>query len=93
MEYAINNKIEDKPAFAWWVTYILKKRKAIVSKIKSKYWQRTHKYGIRVPKSVDEALRRDQDNGNDYWKVAIELEMKKINDAFEIYNVDTNDLV
>ena len=57
--YAINNKIQEEPAFAWWVPYTMKKRKAIISKLKSKYWQRTHKYGIRIPKSVKEAYQID----------------------------------
>ena len=50
--YAVNNKIDDEPAFAWWVPYTIKKRSAIIKKVKSKYWQRTHKYGIRMPKNV-----------------------------------------
>jgi hypothetical protein len=53
--YAKANRIDDEPAFAWWVPYVYKKRDQILSKIKSKYWQRTHKYGIRIPKSVAEA--------------------------------------
>ena len=54
-EYAINDKIEDQPVFAWWVPYVIKKRTRIVSKLKSKYWQRTPKYGICKPKNIDEA--------------------------------------
>jgi hypothetical protein len=54
-QYSINNHIDDEPAFAWWVPYVQKKKARILSKIKSKYWQRTHKYGIRIPKSIDEA--------------------------------------
>ena len=40
-DYAVNNKIQDEPAFAWWVPFVLKKRIAIISKIKTKYWQKT----------------------------------------------------
>ena len=54
-DYAIANDIEGEPAFAWWVPYVIKKRDSIIRKVKSKYWQKTHKYGIRVPKNVDEA--------------------------------------
>ena len=36
-EYAIRNKIDKEPAFAWWVPYTLRKQKRILSKIKSKY--------------------------------------------------------
>ena len=41
-DYAVANAIQDEPVFAWWVPYKLKKRIAIISKVKSKYWQKTH---------------------------------------------------
>lgn len=78
--YAINNKISDEPAFAWWIPHTLKKRSIIISKVKSKYWQRTHKYGIKIPKNVEQAYKIDKENNNDYWRKAIEKEMKKIRD-------------
>eukprot|EP00980_Cylindrotheca_fusiformis_P014246 scaffold3766_cov80-Cylindrotheca_fusiformis.AAC.1 len=31
-EYAVANKIEEEPAFKWWVPYVLKKRNRILSK-------------------------------------------------------------
>ena len=65
-QYSINNNIDHHPAFAWWVPYVEKKKKIIISKIKSKYWQRTQKYGIRIPKSVKEANELDKINGNTY---------------------------
>ena len=37
-EYAVANKIEDQPAFALWVPNVLRWRKRIFSKLKSKYW-------------------------------------------------------
>ena len=43
-----------------------KKRKTIISKLRSKYWQRTHNYGIRILKSVKEAYEFDKYNGNKY---------------------------
>ena len=92
-DYATNNNIADEAAFAWWVPYTKKKRKAIISKIKSKYWQRSHKYGIRVPKSVKEALEIDKEEGNNVWRNSIEEEMKKIKNAFKEYNGNVNDLV
>lgn len=58
-DYAIANKIQDEPAFAWWVPFTIKKREHHISKVKSKYWQRTHKYGIEIPKSVAHALELD----------------------------------
>ena len=82
-EYALANKILDEPAFNWWARHVLKKRDRIIRKVKSRYWERSHKYGVRLPKSVAEALRMDRESGTDFWQRAIEKEMKNINCAFE----------
>ena len=55
-EYAHQKQILKEPAFIWWVSHALKR---IISKTKSKYWTRTHKFGVRIPHSVDEALELD----------------------------------
>ena len=91
--YAMENKIADQPAFAWWVPYTIRKMKSILSKVKSKYWQRTHKYGIRVPKNVNEAYEIDKENGDTLWTDAIKEEMVKIKNAVRKYNGDPSDLV
>ena len=39
-DYAVANGLLEEPVFAWWVPYTLKKRKAIVQKVKTKYWRR-----------------------------------------------------
>ena len=77
-EYAVANRIQDEPAFAWWVKTVLRRRNRIISKVKKKYWRTTHKYGVRVPKSVQEALQLDEINGNTLWRDAINKEMSKI---------------
>ena len=53
------------------------KRERIVKKVKAKYWRTTHKFGIRLPKNVEEALRIDAENNNTLWRDAIEKEMSK----------------
>ena len=92
-EYAINNEIDKEPAFAWWVPYTIKKRKSIISKIKTKYWQRTHKFGIRIPKSVKEAYEIDAENGDTVWRDAVRQEMKKIREAFQKYDGNPHELI
>ena len=62
--YSVRARISQEPAFAWWVSFVLKKRNRIIAKVKSKYWVRIHKFGIRVPKSVTEAKRLDEANGD-----------------------------
>jgi hypothetical protein len=77
-EYAKANKISDKPAFAWWVNEVIKRRNRIIAKVKSRYWKTTHKFGIELPHSVKEAFEIDRRNGNNFWREAIEKEMSKI---------------
>ncbi|GAX14347.1 hypothetical protein FisN_UnNu047 [Fistulifera solaris] len=87
-EYAKANNIHDEPAFAWWVGDVLQKRNTILAKVKSRYWKTTHKFGIRIPKTVQEALQIDKDTGTDFWRRAIEKEMGKISamGTFERWN-------
>jgi len=85
--------ISETPAFAWWVPYVIKKSQKIISKTKSKYWIRTHKFGIRIPHSVEEALATDKENGDTLWWDAICKEMKNVRDAFEEYDGNISDLV
>ena len=87
-EYALTQQIDDEPAFAWWVPYTLKKRERIISKLKSKYWQTTHKYEIRIPRNVAEAYEIDRVNGNTLWTDSIAQEMKNVRVAFEL--LETN---
>ena len=81
-EYAISNHIDDEPAFKWWVSLVMRKRNRMVNKVKKKYWRTTHKYGIRVPKTVAEALQLDKENGNTYWADAVAKEMGKAKVAY-----------
>ena len=85
-DFAQLHGIHEEPAFAWWVTYTEKKRKTIISKLKSKYWQRTHKYGIIIPKSVKEVYTFDKDNGNNLWTEGINEEMNKVRIAVQESN-------
>ena len=65
----------------------------IIKNIKSKYIQRTHKYGIRVLKSVKEAQEVDTQNSNNLWMDSIRSEMTNIRVAFETYDGEVKDLV
>ena len=48
-EYSVRMRISQEPAFAWWVSFVIKKQNIIISKVKSKYWMHSHKFGICVP--------------------------------------------
>jgi hypothetical protein len=92
-EYARNNRLLDEPVFAWWVNHTLRKRDRILQKVKSKYWERTHKYGIEVPKTINDAKRIDSKNGNTLWTDAVRLEMKNVRIAFDEHHGDVEKLV
>ena len=80
-QYAVANKLASEPAFAWWIHSVLRKKDRIISKVKSKYWKRTHKYGIELPHSVEEAYAIA--SGTDFWARAIAKEMKNVMVAFD----------
>ena len=56
-------------------------RDRILKKVKSKYWTRTNKYGLGIPKSInDEEIEIDKENGNTLWMDAIKMDMKNFED-------------
>ena len=64
-EYATAHDIADDPEFNWWVNQILEKRDRIISLVKrrnTRYLKKTSKYGIGLPKFVDDAYLIDKKN-------------------------------
>jgi hypothetical protein len=82
-EYAFANQIIDEPTFLWWAKQVLRHQDQIISKLKSRYWQTTHKFGIQLPHSVEEALNIDKMTKLSFWRNAIDKEMKNMRPAFE----------
>ena len=70
-EYDVLTLIQEEPAFAWCSPHVLRKRNQIVSKVKSNYWIRTHKFGINIPESITEVIVIDGENGDTLWWDAI----------------------
>jgi hypothetical protein len=83
-EFARARGIDEEPAFAWWVPYTLRKRDVIISAVKSRMNRATHKYGVEMPYSVEQAYALDRKNGNTIWADAIGLEMTNVGIAFEV---------
>jgi hypothetical protein len=54
--------------------------------VKSKYWQQTQKYGIKIPKSVKHALELDQKNGDSQWWEASMTEMANARVVFQVFD-------
>jgi hypothetical protein len=92
-EYTIANDISHLPAFQWWVPYTIKKRDHIIAKVKTSYWQKTHKYGLEIPKNYQDCIRIDVENGNRLWQDSVRNEMKTVRPAFELYEGSIQDLV
>ena len=61
----------------------VRKRKIVISKLKGKNWHTTHKFGIRLPQYVKEALEIDRITGTDFWQKAINKEMSKVTVAWK----------
>ena len=61
---------------------MLRKRNRIVAKVK-RYWRTTHKFGIGLPKTVEEALAIDEETGTDFWRKALAKEMAKVKVAWK----------
>jgi len=53
-------------------------RDRIIKKVKSKYWWTTHKFGIEITKSVEEAYAIDRNTGTSHWARAIDKEMQNM---------------
>jgi Reverse transcriptase (RNA-dependent DNA polymerase) len=51
---------------------------------RTKHIRKGYKFGIRIPTSVTEALKLDDENNNTYWYDAIMKEMKNVRIAFEL---------
>ena len=62
-EYAVANKIISEPAFSWWILAVLRRTERIISKVKSSYFKRMHKYGVELPHSVAEDWRLMRERG------------------------------
>jgi hypothetical protein len=65
-KYSVINQISEEPAFAWWVKDVLRHRDRIISKVKSRYWKKTHKYGIELPKDAKRTMEIDAETGTNF---------------------------
>ena len=52
--------------------------KVTIKKIKTKYWDTSIKFGIKIPKNIKEAERFDVENENTFWMDTVKEEMQQI---------------
>jgi hypothetical protein len=89
-EYAVAAGIQNEAAFEWWVPYTLRKRDRIISAVSARVKRVTHKYGIEIPFTIQQAYDIDKKNGNNIWREAIEKEMGNLKVAFDILDHEEN---
>ena len=87
-EFAVSQGIDHEPAFAWWVNYTIKKRDKIIAAVNARYHKRTHKFGLEIPKSMEDCKRIDKANGNTLWQDAVAAEINAVRVAFKIKHGD-----
>jgi ribosomal protein L31E len=83
-EYAVANRIDQEPAFKWWVPHTLQKRNRTTSKVK---------FGIKLPHMVEEALEIDHATNTDFWHKAINKEMSRVKVAWKVHEGHTPEQV
>ena len=66
---------------------------AIISNIKYKFWKKTHKYEIQIPRNVREEKAIDTENGNELWEESTVTEMINNMCAFKNYEGNTSEVV
>ena len=78
-EFTYMAGIAGEPAYNWWVGWVIKKRDRIISLVKcrsAQYLKRHHKFGIELPKTVEEALEIDRHTNTTFWGNAIKKECR-----------------
>lgn len=74
-KYAISKGIDNEPTFHWWVTQVAKTSDHIVGSVQARYLKGQQKFGIDIPRVVEEALAIDRETNTTFWSNAIEKEM------------------
>ena len=86
-EYSVAQGIDHEPAFNWWVLHVIKKRSVIISLVEqrnTRYLKQSHKFGIQLPKSAQEARNFDRQNCNQYCQEAIDKKIRNVRRTFQI---------
>ena len=65
------------------VTKNLERIISLVKKRSTRYLKKMHKFGVRFPKSVDEAYKLDAENGNVLWTNSIAKDISDVRVDFK----------
>lgn len=77
--FACVRNMDKEPAFLWWVAYTLQNRDHIIVAFNTRVKNASHKYGVEVSLTLNEAYAIDGCDGNIHWCAGINLKV-----AFDI---------
>ena len=80
-EFAVTQGIDHEPSFNWWVKHVLKKRDRIIAsnrKWQTRYVKKSHKFGIELLKTLEQALALEAKNGNTLWVYSKKWRMSEL---------------
>ena len=86
-KFVVVQGIDHKPPFNWWVKHVLKKRDRIIVSVRkqqNRYLEKSHKFGIELHKTVEQANVLNAKNDNNLWTEVISKEMENVKVAFEV---------
>ena len=66
------------------MSHTILKSNRIISKVKSRYWKTTHKFGITLPKTINKALQINNITGTAFWRKTINKEMSKVKISWKV---------
>ena len=81
--YEVANQLQEEPAFKRWDKYLLCWKYQIMSKVKTRYWWKTYKFGIRITKAAKEVLDIEKAVGTNFWEIAIQNDISNVRVYFE----------
>ena len=84
VEFSVSRGVDCEPDFSWWVPYTLRCRDRIIAGVNSRVKRVTHKYGVELPRTFQEAYSLDDKNGNTFLLDALNREIENLKVAFDI---------
>ena len=84
--FVIAQVINNMHVFHWLVKHVLKKNRIIASikKQQTIYLKKSHKFGIELPKAVEQVYALDAKNSNTLWADALSKELENDRVTFKV---------
>jgi hypothetical protein len=89
-QYAVDNRIDEEPAFDWWTRDVLKRKKRLIKMSQSHHQRSGFKFVIWIPRNTKEALEIDHEVGTKDWFISIMKEMENLRMDFRVQEHGTH---